>query len=415
MPALTSRLERLRRDLSLALRNLARHQRRALVATASVAFGVAFFIVAQGYMQWMFNDFREATIQSRYAHVQVTRPGFHEDGSADPGRFLLPDDTQMRALADTPGLERLAPRLMLTGLLSRGDTTVSFLAEGIDPTQDQVDDRALTITEGRRLQGRDDDGILIGRGLARMLGARLGDDVVLLVTTPSGGLNGTDARISGIFSSVNQEHEDSSLLMSIDTARRLLRTDGAHAWLLYLDDTAATDQALRQVQSRIQGQPLEARGWEQLAEFYTRAVDLLSSQLEVVRVIVAAIILLGIGNTMMMSVMERTSEIGTSMALGVRRGGVIRQFLIEGGLIGAVGGVVGLALALLAVLTLALLQIEMPPPPGLSRGYVAGISLSPVLALEGLALGVLTTLLASAYPAWKASRLSIVDALRHGR
>lgn len=408
-------IERLRREFTLAARNLARHRRRSLVATVSVAFGVGFFVVAQGFTQWMFDDFREATIQSRYAHIQVTRPGFHEDGRADPSRYLLPADSELERLGGTPHLERLAPRLVLTGLVSRGDNTVSFLAEGIDPTRDLIDDRSISITQGARLERPDGEGILIGQGLARMLGAGLGDDVVLLVSTPRGGLNGSDARIAGIFSSVNKDHEDSSLIVPIELARRLLRTDGAHAWLLYLDDTAFTPEALTHVARQLDGQPFEVRAWHQLAEFYTRAVDLLSAQLEVVRVIVVAIILLGIGNTMMMSVMERTGEIGTSMALGVRRSGVIRQFLIEGGLIGCLGGASGLLLALAASLGLAQLQLEMPPPPGLSRSYIAGIGLSPALALEGLLLGIVTTLLASAYPAWKASRLSIVDALRHGR
>jgi putative ABC transport system permease protein len=397
----------------LAAHNLLRHRRRSLVAISSVAFGIAALVVATGFMEWMFVDFREATIESQYAHLQITRPGFHEDGTSDPFRYVLPRETGGKIAEGVLHLRSLAPRLMLAGLVSRGDATVSFTGEGIDPAIDLTDDRSLRILQGGKLVPSDRNSVLLGRGLGQVLGASVGDNVVLLVNTPRGGVNALDAQVVGIFASVSKAYDDSALLVSIETASRLLKVEGAHAWLMYLQDTRHTAEAAAGVRQRLDPKEFEVRTWDQLAEFYTRAVDLLREQLGVVRIVVVAIILLSIANTMMMAVVERTGEIGTAMALGVKRREILGQFLLEGSLIGAIGGLGGLVLAGVLAAVMGALGIEMPPPPGLTRGYVARVLFTPSIVVEALVLAVATTVLASLFPAWKASRMAIVDALRY--
>ena len=142
---------------------------------------------------------------------------------------------------------------------------------------------------------------------------------------------------------------------------------------------------------------------------------LFSRQVNAVKLIVASIIVLGISNTMMMGIIERTGEIGTAMALGRTRRQMLAQFLGEGLLIGVLGGVMGLGVGWLLAALLSWVGIPMPPAPGMVRGYTAGIMVTPGLAFDALVLAALTSLVASFYPAWRASRLVIVDALRHNR
>jgi putative ABC transport system permease protein len=301
------------------------------------------------------------------------------------------------------------------GLISHGESTMSFVAEGFDPASDLTDDRSLRMVEGQRLGPNDRDKVLVGRGLATLIGVKAGDGVVLLVDSPKGGLSAIDAKVAGIFESVSKAYDDSAALIHISAARKLLKVDGAHSWLVYADDTQNTAALAADLKSRFGEGQFEVRTWDQLAEFYMRAVDLFRQQLDVVRFIVIAIILLGIANTMMMSVMERTGEIGTSMALGIKGRALLGQFLAEGALIGLIGALFGLLLAVISSLILGSLQIEMPPPPGLTRGYIAHILLTPGIVIEGLFIAMATTTLASLYPAWKASRMVIVEAIRHNK
>lgn len=401
--------------LRLVGRNLLRHRRRSLIAVVSVGFGIAALVVASGFTEWMFVDFREATIESQYAHLQIARRGFHENGRSDPFAYLLPADAKAKDVEGTAHLRVLTPRLMLTGLISRDEATVSFIGEGIDPAKDMTGDRALRMIKGNKLNPTAKGEVLLGQGLATLLGVKVGDNVVLLVNTPRGGFNARDGKVAGIFASVSKAYDDSALLVSIETARALLKVNGAHAWLVYLDHTRNTQEAAASLRQKLDPKAFEVRTWEELADFYTRSVALLREQLGVVRIIVIAIILLGIGNTMMMSVMERTGEIGTAMALGVKRRSLLGQFLTEGAVIGVIGGVAGIVLAMLIGAGVGALKIEMPPPPGLTRGYIANVLITTPIVLEALFIAVVTTTLASLYPAWKASRMVIVDAIRHNR
>jgi putative ABC transport system permease protein len=172
---------------------------------------------------------------------------------------------------------------------------------------------------------------------------------------------------------------------------------------------------LASMRERLAGRPVEVTPWWALADFYNKTVELFSKQLGVVRFIVAVIIVLSISNTMVMAVLERTWEIGTSMALGVPRRSILALFLVEGLLLGVLGGAIGLALGAAVAALLSAVGIPMPPPPGMAHGFTGGVLFTPAIAAGAFAIAVATTLAASVYPARKASRLPIVDALRHNR
>jgi len=400
--------------LLLALRNLRRQFRRSLTALLSIGFGVAALLVATGFNEAMFEEFREATIRSQFGHLQITRPGFQERGRSDPWAYLLPAEIALDPALLPPG-STVSPRLLLNGLVSFGEQTLPFMSEGIDPARDMLDDRALRIEQGRRLAPGDHQQVVLGEGLARQLEVAPGGSVVLLVNTPEGQLGAAEAEVVGLFSSFSQEFDDAALLLPLSLARELAQVEGAHAWLVFLQDTAATDAALGPVRAALPSAAFDVQPWHALAEFYARASVLFEQQLDLVKGIVVFIILLGIGNTMMMSVLERTGEIGTVMALGNTRASVLRGFLLEGALLGLLGAALGLLAALGAGQLLALAAIEMPPPPTFARSYHAALLITPVMVLEVLLIAVLTTTLASFYPAWRASRMEIVEAIRHVR
>jgi putative ABC transport system permease protein len=185
--------------------------------------------------------------------------------------------------------------------------------------------------------------------------------------------------------------------------------------VLMLDETEQARPMLSALRERFPNEDLAFTEWIDLADFHVKAVSLFSKQAGVIRLIIAVIIVLSIFNTMMMNVMERTSEIGTSMALGVARRRILRMFLVEGAMLGAVGGILGVALGSALAWAISRIGIPMPPPPGQSWGFIAEILVSMRLSVEAFLLAVASTLLASVYPAWKASRMVIVDALRFYR
>ena len=359
---------------------------------------------------------REATIQSRIGHIQVVRAGFLQAGSQDPFRYFLPlRSERLRELATDPQVELIGERIAFSGLIGRGENSIGFVGEGVEPDKELALSRALHIVRGENLSSGEPLGLVIGQGLAANLGVDVGDTVVLMANTASGGLGAIECRVRGVFTTISKLFDDSAIRLPISSARKLLKTDGAHAWVVLLKDTDATDEVLARMKARTPGNDVEFVPWTELADFYRKTVTLFSRQIGALELIIAVIIVLSITNTMLMTVVERTGEVGTALALGLKRRRVIGQFVIEGLLLGVLGAAAGLLLGGALAWLISWIGIPMPPPPGMARGYVAQIRLSVPLVVDAVVLAVAASVLASLYPAWKASRLPIVDALRHNR
>lgn len=399
-----------------AFRSVSRQYRRSLFGISAVAFGVIAMTLATGFIEWIFWATREGTIQNGLGHIHVMRPGYLDSGQANPAKYLLPPDSAEReTIATYPTVRAVAPRLAFSGLISHGETTISFLGEGADPEMEKGVSKALEIVEGRNLSADHPFGIVLGAGLAKSLGVNPGDTVVLLANTPSGSINAVEGQVRGLFNTVSKEYDDSALRVPLALSQQLLRVSGAHRWILALEDTAHAQATAEALRTKFEAAKLQFVPWYELADFYNKAVALLSRQIQVVKFIIAVIIVLSISNTMMMSVLERTAEVGTCMALGHTRRMILRQFVCEGLMIGLIGGTVGVALGWLLATLISAIGIPMPPPPGMSKGYSGQILFTWSMGADALALALGTTLLASLYPAWRASRMNVVDALRHNR
>jgi putative ABC transport system permease protein len=402
-------------DLGTALRNILRQRRRSAVALVAIGFGVVAMMLAAGYIEWIYWANREGLAVNQLGHIQIAKPGYHEQGQADPMAFLLPTtETVPDALARTPGVRSVAARVAFNGLISHGENTLSFIGEGVEPGKDPYT-RNLDIVAGKPLSDEDPKGLLLGFGLAANLGVKTGDRVVLLANTASGGINAVEGHVRGLAATSLKAYDDVMLRVPIATARELLRVEGAHLWVVSLHRTELTDAVTARLRQEAALRPYAIVPWSQLADFYNKTVALFSRQIGVVKLIIAVIIVLSISNTMTMNVLERTREIGTAMALGLRRRRILRLFLLEGVLLGGLGGLIGIAVGYLLASAISAVGIPMPPAPGMSRGFVASILITPAIAWDALLLAVSTTLVASIYPAWRASRLNIVDALRHNR
>jgi putative ABC transport system permease protein len=402
-------------SLTLAARNLTRHRARTLISLSAIAFGVAALLIAGGFIEWIFWAMRESTVETGLGHVHVSRPGFRDAGLADPSAYLLPSDPKYLAAArSAPGVQALDQRLSVSGLVAHGSTTVAFTGQAVDPEPNRRISQGLTL-KGDPLSATNPRGVLLGRGLATALGVQLGDVVSFLVRLPRGAINGTEGTVVGIFDTHVKAFDDTAVRLPLAMGRELLRTQSANTWVLRLDAIDATPAAVAYLRGALPRDQFEVASWLDISDFYRKAVVLLSNQIDVVGVLIAFIIVLGISNTLMMNVMERTGEIGTMMALGTPRASIVRLFMLEGVLLGVIGAVLGLLAGFALAQMLSTIGIPMPPPPGRDEAYSAEIILTVRLAVLAFAGAVIATALASVYPAWRASRLPVVDALRHNR
>jgi putative ABC transport system permease protein len=407
---------RLISEIGLALRNLSRNANRTLVAVATIASGVIAYLLAGGFIEWVLDADREGAIHSQLGHAQIVRPGFFDKGIADPYAFLLPADSrEFENLAKTSGVNTITQRLVFSGLISRGDTTLAFSGEGIDPVRERPLATAIDVFKGKDLSAIDERKVLLGEGLANSLGAAPGDSVVLLTSTATGSPSAIEVVVAGIFVTPSKEYDDYAIRLPLEAARKLMRVTGATSWVVLLDETPRTQDFVAAARTRLPSDNFEIVPWRDLADFHNKTEALFTKQVWVVKIIIGLIIVLTIANTLTMSVMERTFEIGSSFAMGVRRWVVMRMFVLEALLLGMIGGALGVVIGYLLALGISAIGIPMPPPPGMTQGFDAEIIVTPGLMWDAVFLSLLTTLIAGVMPAWKAGHMNIVDALRYNQ
>ncbi|TXT32620.1 MAG: hypothetical protein FD131_193 [Rhodocyclaceae bacterium] len=400
-------------EFRVAARNLKRNRNRTAIAVLTVAGGLVAYLLAGGFIEWIFENMRESTIRSQLGHIQIVKPGYLEKGIADPYSYLLPSRSEeFNSISQHPNVVSIAQRVAFSGLASLGDTTVSFIGEGIEPAQEAVISDQIHIRLGKNLERSDERSVLLGEGLAKNLTAKPGDTIVLLVTAANGTPNAIEVVVAGVFFSSAKEFDDTALRLPLKLARKLMRIDGASSWVVLLQDTKQTTQVVAKLRSVLSPTDFEVIPWIDLADFYKKTVVLFGTQVSLMKTIIALIIVLTISNTQTMSVLERTTEIGTMMAIGSRRSEVLRMFVVEGLLIGVIGGFTGVLVGYGIAEALSAIGIPMPPPPGMETGFTAQILVTPWLSLDALGLAMVTTLIASVMPAWKASHMNVVDALR---
>jgi putative ABC transport system permease protein len=402
-------------ELKLAWLNLIRERKRTLISLGAIVVGVVGYLLAGGFIDWIFWAIRESAIDNGLGHLQVSAKGFHDAGQADPQKFEIPAaGTQMLAIERLPYVAAVSPRLAVSGLISHGEVTVPFAGEGVDPRIDPRISKDLVV-DGDPLDAVVPKGVILGRGLARALDVKRGDQVTFITTGASGGLSGVEGAVRGVFSTGVAAYDDVAVRMPLAMAQELSRTHRVHVWVVGLDDTTRTDEAATAIAPIVANSGMEIKTWLDLSDFYRKTVTLMSRQMLVVAALIAMILVLGIANLLTMSTLERTGEIGTMLAMGTSRASVMRMHFAEGLLLGAVGGFAGAVIGMMLAVAISGVGIPMPPPPGRDTGYRAEILLSARVIVDALVLALASAAIAGAYPAWRASRMPIVDALRFNR
>ncbi|MBE9573199.1 MAG: ABC transporter permease [Proteobacteria bacterium] len=402
--------------LKIAFRNIFRNKVRSYITLGAIAFGCISLILTGGFINDALVKLRESLIHSQFGHIQIYKKGYFEKGSAKPFDYLIENYRDLeKQIRGIPHVKNIANRLQFSGLLSNGENTISFLGQGVDPEGEKELSSWIKIEHGEMISANDAYGAILGRGLAASLDAKVGDFLTILTNTRDGAINAIDIKVRGIFYSFSKEYDDRVLKLPLDTAQKLLYLDAAQAMVVLLDETESTDEVKRALANMFEENrfPLEVKTWADLADYYNKLVKLYKRQFGVLKFIISIVVVLSIINTMSMSIFERTREIGTIMAMGTKKNEVLSMFMLEGLVLGLLGGGIGVILGIISAKIISFIGIPMPPAPGSTVGYVAAIGIFPKVIITAFLFSVVTALAASFYPSFKASRLNISEALRY--
>lgn len=403
--------------LKIALLNVLRNRRRSIITLMAIQVGVVSLIIFGGFVASMYDGMRENMIRSELGHLQIYSAGFNQYGHLEPEKYLL-GSAQMQQIIKLvegiEGVELVTPRLGFSGLLTNGNHSIAIVGHGIDADKEALLSSAVTITKGEDLFAEDASGALLGQGLFKALDTQVGDYLTLLSSTADGAVNAVDVQVSGAINTGVRDVDNRLVRINLAHAQDLMFTEGTSRLVVLLADTALTESITTQLNELFaeQNLNLEIKTWSELADYYHEVVSLFNGVFGFIQVIVLFIAALSITNTMMMAVMERTPEIGSIRALGGTRSEVMMLFLYEAAFLGLMGSAIGVALGILLANGITMGQWMMPTPPGSSQSYPIRIFIEwPVLWQTALT-GLLIAVAASIYPAFRASRMPINNALR---
>jgi putative ABC transport system permease protein len=399
--------------LTLAARNILRQRARTGLTLAAIAFGVAALIVSGGFVLDLFDQFAESLIHSQSGHLQVGRHGYFVRGAAGPQEQLIRNSAATHALLRSdPRVAASVGRLGFSGLLSNGRADLPIVAEGVEPAGEVQLGSSLRMISGRALQDRDDDGMLIGQGVAQALKLAPGDRGTLLATTVDGAMNSLDFRIVGVFQTISREYDAHAVRMLLPVAQDLLQTADVNVIVVLLAQTADTDAAAQAFAAPLAQQGLETWTWRALNDFYEKTVELYERQFAVLRILILLMVLLGVANSVNMTAHERLAEFGTMRALGNTSRQVFTLVVCENLLLGLAGAALGAALGVALAWLISVPGIPMPPPPNANVGYLARIRPDAAIVASSAAIGLVAPVLAALWPALRVARVPVIDALR---
>lgn len=403
---------------AFSFRNLGRNLRRSLVTILSISFGFAAVSLFAGYTRMVYKGLEDQAIYGEMiGHLTVEKANFAKEGRLSPDKSLF---TAKDVAALEGEIHRqlpdafIAPRLGISGMLSNGKVSTIFIAEGIAPGDMKILKGPRSFGSGM-LKPDDPNTATVARGLAEILSLREGDDVSVLVSTVHGQANAADLAIADIFSTGNAGTEDKFMYVPLALARSLYDAEGrADRFTVLLSSAADVDAArLTLAQSLVPGgHAVKISTWRELSAFYRQVKSMFDMIFGFLLAIVLTIVVMSITNAMSMNVVERTREIGTLRAIGMRRSGIVRLFAVEAVMLVSLGCGIGLLLTIAVRYGVHALEISYQPPNStdavpLLIGFDAAKS-----AIAAAMLSLLGVL-AAYVPASRAARSAIIDSLAH--
>jgi putative ABC transport system permease protein len=404
--------------IRMAVRNIRRNARRSLLCGAMVTFGVASVLFAKAYLVGLKVLIAEGVIDAGYGALQVTHQGYAKSQDMSPLSLDLPEDDALATrLSGLDNVRGVAPRLQFMGIVSGPENSAAFRALSIEPAREgvvcpkgpaRVTDRLV----GAPLSGDDAAEAILGNELADGLGVRIGDHVTLSVTTRTGSAEALDATVVGTYHFDDFERNKRLVVLPLRFGQRLVHMKGrVTSYTLAVHDLNRLKPTLAAVNAVLAGAPgpAEAQDWGALAPHYRDIIVIMETVLGLMLFIVFGLVLIGVVNAMLMSVFERTREIGTLLSMGFSRRRIAGLFLCEAAALGVLAAVIGAGLGSAITLFAHHHGIAFYAPgvgDVLTRPVLAGSYV--VVALVGAISGALA---GGVWPAWRASRLRPVDAL----
>lgn len=410
----------------LAWRNLWRHRKRTLITLSSIAIGFALAVLSIGLGDGSHNSLIRNAIKLGEGHITVQARGYVE---APANHKYIEDGlsvSQKLTALNIPA--NIEPRVSLQILASTANNSVGAALEGLSNQDDpRVNMLKPQLIKGEWIKEGDDRGIVIGEGMARKLKAKIGSKIVLMAGKKGGNSQAQLGRVRGIFDSQVSEMDDYLILSNLELAQRFLIGEGADInknpvtrFAIFLHDPDDLYQWKEKILESVASNKVIVMDWREMMPQLLQFIAIDDAGNYIFLMLILIMVVFGVLNTVLMSVLERTREFGLLRALGLSRRHLLLLVFCESFLLGLLAIVFGWAVGGSAHLWFAQNGIDLTAMVAEGGNMMMGAVMDPIIYTELswaritqlTSIIFIATLASGIYPAIKAARVTPVEALR---
>lgn len=401
--------------IKLSWKNIWRNPTRSSVVIIAVMLGVWAGIFISSFMSGLTKGYLQNHLNLSVGHIQITHPQFQDQFNP---RYQIPESQKLiDSLQATSFITEIRAHSLATGLAQSAANSYGVTIHGIEVSGDSSSAHPVQqyITEGDILKSVSSNPIVIGSELAERLELDLRSKIVLSFQDVEGTITAGSFRVAGIFDSPSNAYDRGNVLVKQSDLNNLLGSPGAiHKVILKVDAYPEADTYKQKLNSHFPA--LYFASWGNIAPELEYVYESMDISLYIFMIIIVIALIFSIINTMLMSILERTRELGMLMAVGMNKVRLFMMILCETIFLTMTGAPLGLLLSWGSIQLLEDTGIDLSAfaqgfnEYGMSSTIYPEISgiyyLNITLMIAGAAL------LSSLYPAWKTLKLKPVEAIR---
>jgi len=401
----------------MALRNLLRQRRRSLLTGITMTIGFALLAISTGFSQGAWGMMIDLVTRDHTGHAQIHAKGYLDRPSLYKNFADTPE--LYATLADDPDVVAATPRVHSSTLAFVDTKTTGVQLIGIDPTREVAVTRiANKVTEGTFLPAAPAKQALIGRTVADVLKAQVGSELVLISQGADGSVANDLFTVAGILGDAKDSSEQNNVYLHITDAQEYLLLDGkVHEIALLYRDRKKVEQETMQLGATLRAagfRDLSAESWMEIEPEFYRTMQADRRGDNISQFIIMLIVAVGVLNTVLMTVLERTREYGVMAAIGTSPRRIFSLIVIETGMLALLSCLAGAIIGSFALWYFVSTGISYPEPVTIAGLTVTTLRAEfvPIVYWKSFLLVMATALLVSLPPALRAARIRPVDALR---
>lgn len=392
------------------------NKKRSILSALSVMIAAFVITLLTGWVNGVTKSYFEDFARYQTGNVKIITPDYLKRERFLPVDEVIPHPQELiKKIKNNPLVKSVEERIRFGLLLGKGDKTSQAIGMGINFQNTTLGIMGHVKNNQGTMVEIDPHNIYIGKKLATKLKAKIGDKLLLVTSTSLGGLNGIKVKIGGYLALGVSMMDDKFFFISLQNAKKLLKLENNGTEIyIYTHDYQKSNQLARELKKEIPPglKAMSMRDQNKGFFDYLNSIDKIFFLINGIILFLASFIII---NTMMMTIFERTQEIGTLKAIGLKDRDLFFQLTAEGGIVGAIGGTIGTFLAMVLLLFLSNTGINLEKAlegMDVPIQYIIYPSAGLDVVVATLFLAIIIPALASAIPAKFVLKLNAAEALR---